>query len=328
MNTSFFDSICRTVSIFSGITISLITNSGLQAADGPGEIGGAKVINSAIETMIGDKVMDYDSALPVLTRMLDGPLQDRSRAIQSLTYYGTSLMGTEALKKLFAISEQKADFSPLEEKLKALRSGKFAGLKDIPFTPAENALTDMMAMKGGAVTAVVMSGASEGAALLQRYLQSPLEIERIMVKDAVKAREQFGSWTRGMIPTKPQARLFPIGNLGHSYPKEKYLALVQKGLASESTEEIASMVSTVFHGGIEAIKDTEVFSQLVKLFKETAKITPITVSIREMRLDILKIIGLGGDARAPAFLKEAAKDFDADNREMAESYLEMLTRPK
>lgn len=316
-----------TVTIWA-ISIESIASFGLQAADISAESGGAKVINPAEEVMLGDRVLDYDTALPILTQMLNGSMTERLRAIQSLTYYGTSLKGTEALKKLIVIVDQKEDFSSLEEKLKAMRSGKYAGLKDIPLTSAEKALTDIMAMKGEAMTAVVMSGAPEGAALLQRYLQSRLEIERIMVEDAGKAREQFGTWTRGMIPTKPQTRLFPFAKLGHSYPREKYLALVQKSLASENMEEIASTVSTVFHGGTEAVKGSEVYNQLVKLFKDTAKITPITASIRKMRLDIVKIIGLGGDSRAGSFLKEAAKDFDADNRDLAESYLEAIARKK
>lgn len=175
--------------------------------------------------------------------------------------------------------------------------------------------------------AVVMSGAPDGERLLIRYLHSSSEMERGIAEDAAKLQEKEGTWERGMVPTKPQPRLFAF--YGQSYPREQYLALLRKALVAGDMKKMPNTIASLARGGkAEAVKDSDVFDQLVKLFKDTAHTSPMPESIRDMREDIVKIIGPSGDSRAKVFLQEAAKDPNSYISDLAASFLELVERDK
>ena len=286
-----------------------------------------QLTDRSTQVFVGEKIMSYEAGLPILTQMLDGDVKQQAQAVGSLKYYGISLKGTDALKKLVALLERKDDFSVFDEKFKAVRLGTYTGQKNrLANNASEIVMEDLLQVKTDAMTAVVMSGAPEGERFLNRYLHSPSEMERGIAEEAAKSQEKEGTWKRGMIPTKLQPRLFSFH--GQALLKEDYLAQVRKSLAAGDMKATANTVAFVAHGGSDAIKDSDVFDQLVKLFKDTARTSPMPESIRDMRENIVKIIGPCGDSRAAVFLQEAAKDPNSYISDLAASFLESIERDK
>jgi hypothetical protein len=153
------------------------------------------------EIEVDGKVYTYEDALPILTKKLDGNLQQKWEAAGALSWYGDSLIGTEALKKLIEIVKAEEDFHALRRKYEAA----FAHPDKVDIfnlTAQETAQSDLAKMKGTALSAAVMAGAPEAIELMNEFLKSPDIIKRLIPENAKLYHDSGGVWKRGRKPTK------------------------------------------------------------------------------------------------------------------------------
>jgi hypothetical protein len=266
------------------------------------------------QVFIGDKLMSYDAALPLATKMLDGSVEEQKQAVSALEEFGISLKSTPALEKLLVLVEKQDDFSAFDNAAKTSPDSK-AFFE----SPVGKPLADLFEIKSTALSAVVMAGSDKGEHLLQSYLTSKSLAYRLMAKDANEARLRDGTWNKGKQTTNKQPKLFAYN--GHGMLQDDYVRAIRQALESNETDKLHLAITSLFAAGnASAIKDTDIFDRLFAIFVQTAS-NPSEAD-RKIRLSIIRIINRSGDKRTSEFMKVAADDKDEIVRDEARGLLE------